>query len=188
MCLTWLQHTILRNSWTWRLLHDCVHCRLFSWQQTSETPFQKHSKAMFLDNWRFPACVLSSCFFFCMEQSTWQSKIQSLLSLLWPMALFLFFNEKMSRMTPRRRVDSLEQLVHSTLAELVTIANEAGVPTGGKAWMWKFHWKYVSNRKTPWAFYFFIALWTFSERWVRSKHMFVCWVVLPQLWTVGIEV
>lgn len=32
-----------------------------------------------------------------------------------------------------RRVDSLEQLVHSTLAELVTIANEAGVPTGGKA-------------------------------------------------------
>ena len=31
-----------------------------------------------------------------------------------------------------RRVDSLEQLVHSTLAELVTIANEAGVPTGGK--------------------------------------------------------
>lgn len=30
-------------------------------------------------------------------------------------------------------MDSLEQLVHSTLAELVTIANEAGVPTGGKA-------------------------------------------------------
>ena len=25
--------------------------------------------------------------------------------------------------------------MHSTLAELVTIANEAGVPTGGKAWM-----------------------------------------------------
>ena len=36
-----------------------------------------------------------------------------------------------------RRVDSLEQLVHSTLAELVTIANEAGVPTGGKAPGWR---------------------------------------------------
>lgn len=117
VCLTWLQHTLfLRNSWTWRLLHDCVHCRLFSWQQTS---------------------------------------------------------------TPCRRVDSLEQLVHSTLAELVTIANEAGVPTGGKAWMWKFHWKYVSNGKTPWAFYyFFIALWTFSERWVRSKHIYNIYVCL----------
>eukprot|EP00439_Symbiodinium_sp_Y106_P027689 s1577_g3.t1 len=32
-----------------------------------------------------------------------------------------------------RRIDSLEVLVHNTLAELVTIANEAGVPTGGKA-------------------------------------------------------
>jgi len=32
-----------------------------------------------------------------------------------------------------RRIDSLEHLVHNTLAELVTIANEAGVPTGGKA-------------------------------------------------------
>lgn len=32
-----------------------------------------------------------------------------------------------------KRVDSLETLVHQTLAELVTIANEAGVPTGGKA-------------------------------------------------------
>lgn len=32
-----------------------------------------------------------------------------------------------------RRVDSLESLVHQTLGELVNIANEAGVPTGGKA-------------------------------------------------------
>jgi len=35
--------------------------------------------------------------------------------------------------TLTRRIDSLEVLVHNTLAELVTIANEAGVPTGGKA-------------------------------------------------------
>ena len=34
---------------------------------------------------------------------------------------------------PLRRIDSLETMVHQTLGELVSIANEAGVPTGGKA-------------------------------------------------------
>jgi len=81
----------------------------------------------------FGPFVLSLCLFF--PHGTVYLTIKNTITTILAMARFLFFNEKMSRMTPCRRVDSLEQLVHSTLAELVTIANEAGVPTGGKAWM-----------------------------------------------------
>lgn len=95
---------------------------------------------MFLDNWRFPAFVIIKFVFFFLHGTVYL-RIKNTITTIIAMAhgTLPFFQENMSRMTPRRRVDSLEQLVHSTLAELVTIANEAGVPTGGKAWMWKFH-------------------------------------------------
>lgn len=132
-------------------------------------PFQQHSKAMFL--WQL--AVASVCIKFVFIPA-WKSlpDNQKYNHYYHCYDTLPFFQEIMSRMTPGRRVDSLEQLVHSTLAELVTIANEAGVPTGGKAWMWKFHWKYVSNRKTPWAFYSSLNVqWKMNY---RSKHMLVC--------------